>query len=72
MATPTEKYPVIDSLLKSMFGVDRRDSIVANTCTLCRQPAVEFRDIRSHKEFRISGFCQACQDKAWLPGGEGE
>ena len=70
MATPTEKHPQIDSLLKSMFGVDRRDSIVANTCTLCRQPAVEFRDMLSQKEFRISGMCQACQDKVWAPGTE--
>lgn len=63
MAIPSKKSPGIEQTLTDLFGVDRRTSIITDTCALCKQPAVEFRDSLSEKEYSISGMCQACQDK---------
>ncbi len=63
MATPSEKAPVIESLLSSLVKTSRSDSIKKDTCVMCSQPAVLFRDKLSCKEFTISGLCQVCQDK---------
>ena len=43
-------------------GVDRRTMITADLCALCAQPATEFTDELSRKEYTISGMCQTCQD----------
>ena len=36
--------------------------ITADLCAVCAQPATEFTDELSRKEYTISGMCQACQD----------
>lgn len=59
------KSPEVESLIKSVFGIDRVKDIAENTCTMCRAPAVEFRDALSAKEYTISGMCQKCQDRFW-------
>ena len=62
MAEPTNKHQVIENLIDSLnpSGRKRVDSIKSNICSWCGQPAIEFRDYLSVKEYTISGFCQKC------------
>lgn len=62
MAQPTEKAQGIDDFLTDTFGVDRKASIQADKCAWCKDDATEFRNEISRQEYRISGFCQKCQD----------
>ena len=43
----------------------RREAIAADRCASCFEPSGDFRNELSRKEFRISGFCQVCQDKTF-------
>lgn len=61
---PTQKSKGIDAFLKNGLGVDR-NYILQDRCSYCSKPAVDFRDNLSKKEYTISGFCQACQDKVF-------
>lgn len=65
--TPSKKSPEVEKALKDVFGVDRQESIQANTCIAppigCGKPITTFRDEVSRREFTISGLCQDCQDK---------
>ena len=67
MAEPTKKAPEIEELIDATnpSGRKRVDSIKADVCSWCGKPAVEFRDELSRREYRISGFCQDCQDKTF-------
>ena len=63
MAEPTKKSEAIEHLLRALNGgVDRRTVIDADLCAFCAQPATEFTDELSRKEYTISGMCQTCQD----------
>ena len=66
MATPSVKTTRMEGSLTKLFGFDRRDSIAANQCVPapigCGQPAVEFKNEISRKEYSMSGVCQECQD----------
>lgn len=62
MAQSTDKAPELDQLITDMFGIDRKTNIHADTCVFCKQPATEFKDELSRREFSISGICQSCQD----------
>ena len=62
MAQPTQKAPALDKFFQQAFGINRRESIQANVCVFCGQPALVFRDELCRKEFSISGICQPCQD----------
>ena len=42
-------------------------SIEQDICVRCNEPAVEFTDEISRREFTISGFCQKCQDWVFAP-----
>jgi len=44
------------------------ETIAKNKCTGCGQPAVEFKDELSKREYKISGFCQKCQDDVFGGG----
>jgi hypothetical protein len=49
--------------------LDRRASCIKrHVCAWCKQPAIEFRDKWAVEEYRISGLCQACQDKVFKNG----
>lgn len=71
MSRPTSKHPDIDSMFAIMFGASRTESVEANRCISCNNPAPEesFRDAISLKEFTISSLCQTCQDGVF-GGGE--
>ena len=64
---PSLKSEQIDDLFKSLYGVDRKTSIVEKTCVSCDEEVTEqgFRDDISLREFHISGLCQVCQDKVF-------
>ena len=47
------------------LAVGAKLAVQNDRCALCRQEAKEFKDELSKKEFRISGMCQACQDKVF-------
>jgi hypothetical protein len=70
MAEPTKKSPNVELDLDRMAG--RTDAIRNDRCVRkpigCGEPATEFRDALSEREFRISGLCQKCQDR--LFGGD--
>ncbi len=59
------KTPEMNATIKSLFGIDINASVGEKICVFCRQPATEFRDELSKKEFEISGMCQICQDEVF-------
>lgn len=68
---PSEKNPAIDAALTGMFGFDRQEAIKENVCIPppigCGQPISNFgmwSEIEQ-SEYKISGFCQACQRKVF-------
>lgn len=67
MAVPTTKTKEIEQLIDSITPnpLGRVGSIRADVCSWCKKSAVEFRDEISATEYRISGFCQECQDKTF-------
>ena len=68
---PTNKSNPIDSMLSSIFGVDRVKTISEAFCVSCDSEgnnAASFRDDISRKEYAISGMCQSCQDDVFGVG----
>lgn len=67
MATPSPKSTPMEQFLEKQYG--RTTSITSDRCVKppfgCGGEAKEFRDRLSENEYRISGQCQACQDKAF-------
>jgi len=67
MATPSKKHPVIERMLERYSG--RTTAITNDRCldspVGCGKPAMEFRDQLGEKEYRVSGWCQSCQDKVF-------
>ena len=62
---PTKKANAIESMLSSIFGVDRVKTITEGYCVSCDTTgivATSFRDDISKKEYSISAMCQSCQD----------
>jgi len=66
---PSEKSPLmqsaLDSLSNNLFGRSRTEAIELNICVDCGNPAKDFRDKLSEREYTISGLCQKCQDKVF-------
>lgn len=66
MAEPADKSPetteFLDRFTQTAFGRTRSESIRADVCVYCGGPATEFNDEVSRREYRISGYCQKCQD----------
>lgn len=56
MANPGPRRPA-DALFPN-----RRPAIHAGICVLCGNPATQFRDDLSRREYEISGLCQKDQD----------
>ena len=68
---PTNKSNPIDSMLSSLFGVDRVKTISEGYCVSCDTQdikATSFTDDLSRKEYAISGLCQSCQDDVFGTG----
>ena len=67
---PTKKSQEIEELLTNITGISRQDAAKQAICTWCKQPVTGFNDELSQREYRISGFCQSCQDEVF--GGSDE
>ena len=65
MAKPSPKHPDIEKVLTKLTGRDRVSSIESDKCSFCGGDASTFRNDKSRKEYRISGFCQKCQDSVF-------
>jgi hypothetical protein len=48
--------------LTNLAGISRKEAEKQGVCTWCKQPITDFKDAASRNEYRISGFCQKCQD----------
>lgn len=62
----------LDELTQTLFGRSRTGSISSQVCVFCNQPAVEFEDELSRREYGISGMCQACQNAIFKEDEEDE
>lgn len=60
---PSKKTPEMEAFLERLFG--RTTAIKSDTCAWCNQPARDFKDSLSRKEYTISGLCQICQDSVF-------
>jgi hypothetical protein len=56
---------VVDRLAMATFGRTRTEAYKAEICVDCGESAKEFDDELSAKEYTLSGFCQACQDRVF-------
>ena len=67
---PSKKSHHLTDMLEALTG--RTTAITGNTCISppygCGKPATAFRDDASVREFKISGFCQVCQDAVFGAG----
>lgn len=55
----------LEEVSQEIFGRGRIEAIQENICVDCGEPATEFKDQLSRKEYTISGLCQSCQGKIW-------
>jgi RNase P subunit RPR2 len=62
--------PVNKGLAMFLFGMLPEEALKANICVNCKEPAITFRDDVSKKEYKISAFCQTCQDEMFDSEGE--
>jgi hypothetical protein len=66
---PSPKSPAmqsaLDSMSKNFFGRSRTEAIENDVCVDCGNPAKDFRDKISEREYTISGLCQKCQDRVF-------
>ena len=65
---PTQKSGEIDQFITKATGIQRRESIKKEVCSICHKKVdleIDFRDRISLKEYSISGMCQECQDKVF-------
>lgn len=60
--TPAPKAKEIEDLLTSQSGISRQEAFEKKICVWCKKEVGGFRNEISIKEYRISGFCQQCQD----------
>jgi hypothetical protein len=72
---PTKKSPAIESLLTKLSGDTRQAALAEGRCIKppigCGQPVGEFNSGTEEKEYQISGWCEECQRKAFLPPEKG-
>ena len=65
-----QKSPEIEAMLEVLnqaaHGRSRKDSMSSGFCVSCGNPAVEFKNELSRKEYGISGMCQKCQDEFFV------
>ena len=66
----SEMVKVLDTISLSMFGKSRSEAIRQNICVNCGGEADRFVDIKSKREFALSGLCQNCQDSIFGSLGE--
>jgi len=55
----------LESLMSTILLVNRNTKIANSKCVFCNQPAVQFNDDLSRREYAISGLCQSCQNRVF-------
>jgi len=60
---PADKANDIRKLQNELMNTDVSADITADRCVQCKQPATQFNDALSRKEYTLSGMCQRCQDR---------
>ena len=55
-----------ETIMRQLGFGDKVDLIKRGLCPSCKQSVGKFRDEVSRREYCISGFCQACQDKTFV------
>ncbi len=69
MTKPIKRAPeiqgLIDGMAKAQTGMGQAECAEKRVCTWCGGDASEFRNEISRGEYRISGFCQKCQDETF-------
>jgi hypothetical protein len=58
------KSPGMVNALEALFPGTKQAASAGN-CTFCRKPVTDFRNEISAREYKISGFCQKCQDNVF-------
>ncbi len=51
-----------ENLAMTLFGRSRALALAGNQCVKCGATQLEFRDVISEREYKISALCQNCQD----------
>ena len=65
MKRSPEMNDFVEAMSKEMFGRGLNSSIYNEVCVSCGEPAFEFDDALSRKEFTMSGLCQVCQNEVF-------
>ena len=65
MLIPTIKAPPINRHLTEVFGYDREQSILDETCVSCKEVVTNLPTETYAKEYEISGLCKECQDEVF-------
>lgn len=60
-----EMEAAINGITAKLFGRSRSEALKTATCVVCGEPAVDFEDELSLKEYSISGMCQTCQNRTF-------
>jgi uncharacterized CHY-type Zn-finger protein len=58
----------LNRMASAIFGRTREEALHDNVCVKCGETAFTFRDALSMREYRITAFCQSCQDKFYEQG----
>lgn len=53
--------------LSAAVAGNRHEAHMTGRCAFCGGAATSFSDELSRTEYRISGLCQSCQDKVFVP-----
>lgn len=67
-----EMMEFLDTITKNYKGRTLSESWEKQICVWCGEPAIEFTDTLSLKEYTISGFCQKCQDETFGADDDGD
>lgn len=65
MKRSREVQDMLDHMTKTAFGRSNTEAGQQQICVSCGQPATEFKDEVSAREYQISRMCQTCQDKVF-------
>ena len=54
---------VLDKYDSVYYSLTIKEAHELEICIDCKQPAMEFNDAESKREYEISGWCQRCQNE---------
>lgn len=54
-----------ENIMRDLGFGEHVELVHQGLCPFCKKPIGKFRDELSHREYGISGLCQACQDETF-------